>query len=237
MDALIASSLRHNTSHAPPEITPRPPSPLPGIRIHQTKRIPQPRFLMLCNIRAGGNEPRCRKRSPTGLIQIQLIRRRDTKSWEFHRGVGGGIGALGNSNRDRGIILGDEIAPDGHKRLFKIRSQVWCRRPTISTLITTVLGAGNRVLVFIAMSVVGCEGFGQPVGRADEGGFGVDVLSFVLALSSLRVSPYCHCYWKLTSARCCCPDPYELSLSAAGVLLPVVAKPGVVTPFEALLEG
>ena len=39
-----------------------------------------------------------------------------------------------------------------------------------------MLGAGDGVLVFVGYAVVVCEGFGEPVGGADEGGFGVDVL-------------------------------------------------------------
>lgn len=37
-------------------------------------------------------------------------------------------------------------------------------------------GADDGVLVFVCFAVVAGKGFGEPVGRADKGGFGVEVL-------------------------------------------------------------
>ena len=41
----------------------------------------------------------------------------------------------------------------------------------------------------------------------------------------------------LTSARCCWPVPKLLSFKAVGVLLPVVAKFGMLGSTEALVDG
>jgi len=41
----------------------------------------------------------------------------------------------------------------------------------------------------------------------------------------------------LTSARCCWPVPKVLSLSAVGVLFPLVAKSGVLMSTDAFVEG
>ena len=41
-----------------------------------------------------------------------------------------------------------------------------------------MLGSDDGILVFIGFAAFVREGFGEPVGRADEGGFGVDVLFF-----------------------------------------------------------
>lgn len=39
-----------------------------------------------------------------------------------------------------------------------------------------MLGGGYRVLVFVGGAAVVGEGFGEPVGGAHEGSFGVDIL-------------------------------------------------------------
>ena len=60
-----------------------------------------------------------------------------------------------------------------------------------------------------------------------------------ISLVRLRVSLE-YALWEriwLTSARCCCPVAKVLSLSAVGVLFPLVAKSGMLISSEALVEG
>lgn len=71
----------------------------------------------------------------------------------------------------------------------KIRALIRCWRSKDSTLIVAVLAADDGVLVLVANPAVIGECFSEPVGRADEGSFGVDVL----CTTSIYVS--LHSYW------------------------------------------
>ena len=102
-------------------------------------------------------------------------------------------------------------------------------------------GADDGVLVLVCYAVVICKGFGEPVGRADEGCFCVEVLEErqCFRSSPRRIYRLERIRGKivLTSARCCWPVLNVLSFSAVGVLFPLVAKSGVLISTEALVEG
>ncbi len=71
-----------------------------------------------------------------------------------------------------------------------------------------VLGADDGVLVLIGCAVGGGEGVGEPVGWADEGAFGVDVLVFLelaMVLGRVRVGSYV-CSLLLACAECAFVD-------------------------------
>ena len=102
-------------------------------------------------------------------------------------------------------------------------------------------GADDRVLVLVCYAVVIRKGVGEPVGRADEGCFCVEVLE---GRQCFRDHPRQQYQFErnrgrivLTSARCCWPVPNVLSFSAVGVLFPLVANSGVLISTEALVEG
>ena len=63
-----------------------------------------------------------------------------------------------------------------HERFLEIRALVWLRWAEIPAHVGPVLGAGYGVLVFVGRAAVAGEGFGEPVGGADKGHFGVEVL-------------------------------------------------------------
>lgn len=69
-DEAVTHLLGHYDTHAPPKITPVPPSPLPGIRIHQRDIIRHTRFLILRNIPAN---TRSRERHAACLVEIDLV--------------------------------------------------------------------------------------------------------------------------------------------------------------------
>ena len=91
-------------------------------------------------------------------------------------------------------------------------------------------------MVFVGDAVVICEGFGEPVGGTDEGCFCVDVLGICQIEVELSLRGNVGDIF-LTSARCCWPVAKVLSLRAVGVLLPLVAKSGVLMSTEALVDG
>ena len=102
-------------------------------------------------------------------------------------------------------------------------------------------GANDGVLVLVCYAVVIRKGFGEPVGRADEGRFCVEVLEerqcFRNPLRRNYQIERIRGKIVLTSARCCWPVPNVLSFSAVGVLFPLVAKSGVLISTDALVEG
>ena len=63
-----------------------------------------------------------------------------------------------------------------HECFHKVRALSWGRWAKVRGRVVGVLGGGHRVLVFVRGAGVVGEGLGQPVGGADEGRFGVDVL-------------------------------------------------------------
>lgn len=95
-----------------------------------------------------------------------------------------------------------------------------------------MLGADYRVLVFVGFATAAAEGFGEPVGGANKGVFGVDVLSFHQHSLAMQTSSKV-----LTSARCCCPVAKVLSLRAVAPEKPEVAKSGADMFTEALVDG
>lgn len=60
----------------------------------------------------------------------------------------------------------------------EVRSEVWSGRAEDGGEVGAVRGKGDRVLVVVGGEAVAGEGGGEPVGRADDGGFGVHVLVF-----------------------------------------------------------
>ena len=63
-----------------------------------------------------------------------------------------------------------------HESSREVGTLVRCWGPEVGGYINTVLGSDDRVLIFIPCASATAEGFREPVGRAVEGGFGVDVL-------------------------------------------------------------
>lgn len=155
-------SLRHQTRHTPPKITPPPPPPLPRIRIHDLEPIPQPRRPEFSNIRRLPTKAhRAKCRSPR-LVQIQLQRLRKSPHRKFTRRTRGPsrIRAVGNRGRDGGVILCDEISPDGLEGAVEIWALVGSRGAEVGGYVAAVLGAGDGILVFVGCAVVVCEGRG-----------------------------------------------------------------------------
>ena len=173
-----AGSFRYDLSHAPPKITPHAPSPFPRISIHNTKFVHQPGFFKLCNIRRLRRDARARKRLTTGLIQIQLQRvaKIPCRKSRSSQSVARSVYTVRYQKGDGGVILRDEIAPDGHDSFVEVGPLVWEWRANDRCYIDSVRGANDRVLVFISYTVVICERFGEPVCRANESCFCVDVL-------------------------------------------------------------
>ena len=161
--------LRHNARHAPPEITPSPPPSFPRIRIHNLKRIPQPRLSEQRVIWRCRRKTHARKRSPTRLVQIHLIRFRERPRRKLYRCC---IRSCGYG----GVIPGDEISPYGLKCVYEVGTLGWEGRTEVGGDIEAVFGADDGVLVFEGGAGVVGEGFGEPVGGADECCFGVEVL-------------------------------------------------------------
>lgn len=77
----------------------------------------------------------------------------------------------------------DEVAPDGHEGFVEVGALVGRWRTKVGCYVGSMPGADDGVLVFVSDAVVVCEGFGEPVGRADEGRFCVDILERTSALS------------------------------------------------------
>ena len=59
---------------------------------------------------------------------------------------------------------------------YEIRTLVLVRRAEDGVDVVAVLGADDGVLVFVSHAAVVGEGFGEPVGGTDEGGFSVYIL-------------------------------------------------------------
>ena len=98
---------------------------------------------------------------------------------EISRGqsiVAGSIDAVGCRGGDRGVVLRDEVAPDCHEGFVEVGPLVRRRGTEVGCQVRAVPGADDGVLIFVGYAVFICEGFGEPVGRADEGCFRVDVL-------------------------------------------------------------
>lgn len=89
--------------------------------------------------------------------------------------MGGGGSALGYREGMEGRNWGGG-GMRTHERFLEIRALVWLRWAEIPAHVGPVLGAGYGVLVFVGRAAVAGEGFGEPVGGADEGHFGVEVL-------------------------------------------------------------
>ena len=104
---------------------------------------------------------------------------------EIRRGqsVARPVDTVRDRRRDRGAVLRDEVAPDGHERFVEVGSLIRRRRTEVGCHVGMVPGADNRVLVLVGYTVVVCEGFGEPVGRTDEGCFCIDILGGVSVLS------------------------------------------------------
>ncbi len=179
--------LRHNRRHTPPKITPRPPAPFPRISIHKLEIVLQPRILKLRNIRRITTKAQRRIRLPPRLVQVDLVRICDrvdgpVGDWICRSGAAGhaGVAAGGDGGRYGGVVLRDEIAPDGHEGALEIGALVRFRGPEVARYVGAVLGTNDGVLVFPCFAAVIGEGFGDPVAGADEGGFGIDVVGALL---------------------------------------------------------
>lgn len=159
------SSLRHKRPHPPPKVAPRPPAPLPRIRIHQLKRIPQPRSSKLGDIRRIGRKRRGLKRQPAALVEVDLVGPRQGPDGPVGRRVGGecGVWTVGEGGGYGGVGAGDEVAPDGHEGSVESGALVRGGEAGDGGDVGAVLGADDGVLVFIGSAVVGCEGGGEPV--------------------------------------------------------------------------
>jgi len=89
-----------------------------------------------------------------------------------------------------------------HKRSHEVWALVWSCWSKDGADVATMCCTYDRILVFIAYPAVVGEGFGEPIGGADEGRFGVDVLMCRQYLGSEKTT-----LKMLTSALCCWPVP------------------------------
>ena len=124
-------------------------------------------------------EAHARIRLSACLVQIQLLRVAEVPWRELRRGQSVGAGSVdpvGYRGGNGGIVLRDEVAPDGHEGFVEVRPLIGHRRPKVGCHVGSVPGADDGVLVFIRYTVVVREGFGEPVGRADKSRFCVQVL-------------------------------------------------------------
>ena len=178
--ASFIHSFRYPPSDTPPKITPLAPSPFPRVSIRNTKSVSQPRFLVLYNIRRLRIEAHARIWLSARLVQDQLQRVTWTPCREIRSGksVPSSAYTVGDGGGDGGVVLCDEIAPDGHEGFVEVGPLVWGWRTEVGGQIGCVPGADDGVLVFVScVGVVGvCEGFREPICRADEGCLRVDVL-------------------------------------------------------------
>lgn len=87
----------------------------------------------------------------------------------------GGI-RVGDESRNTRIILRNEVSPDRLGRAVEGRALIGRWGTEEGSHVDAVLGAGEGVLVFVGRVLRGSEGVGEPIGGADEGGFGVEVL-------------------------------------------------------------
>ena len=175
-----SKSLWYNRPYTPPKITPHPSATLPRIRIHNLEIIHQPRLLKLSNIRCRGTKAHSTKRRPTRFIQIQLQRLCQAPGWEIRRritqSVVGGAKAIGYGCGNGGVILRDEITPDGLESFVEIWSLVGCGRTKVGGYVCAMLGADRGILVFVGDAAIVGKGFSEPVGGADECCFRVNIL-------------------------------------------------------------
>ena len=70
----------------------------------------------------------------------------------------------------------DEVTPDGHEGFVEVGRLVGGRRTKVRCYVGCVPGADDGILVLECYAIITCKGFGEPVGRADEGCFCVEVL-------------------------------------------------------------
>jgi hypothetical protein len=173
---------RHYTPKPLPKVTPLPASTLPLPRRNRRKLIRQPRVHILRHI----NQPIQRRRlirRPTRLIEIQhpLIGRLTRKREEGLPGgkhEGRGVaGAGGCDDRDTGD---DEGAPDFAERGEEGGAEVGARGAEVRDHVVAVAGGGDAVLVVVRAGAEAGVGCVEPVGGADEGCFGVDVLKMLV---------------------------------------------------------
>lgn len=125
LHALI--SFGYNSSDASPKITPHAPSTFPRTSIHNTEIVHQPRFLELGNIRRLWGKACARVWLASGLIQIQLqrIAKIPCRKIRCSQSVACAVYPVCYLERDGRVVLGDEIAPDGHEGFIEVGSLVW----------------------------------------------------------------------------------------------------------------
>ena len=179
--AISTALLRHYSPNTPPKIASGSSSPFPRIRVHNIKRILQARLGKLGHVRLGrtvrvsgvGRSPR--------LIQIQHQRLRNTILGEvFGRCTTSIIRcAIGHRSGNGGVIRSNELAPYTHKGALQIGALVAGGGAEVAGYVGAVVGADYGVLVAVGGTGGGGVGFCEPIGWADEGGFGVEVLLLV----------------------------------------------------------
>lgn len=94
--------------------------------------------------------------------------------WEGRRE--GKVRTVGDGGGDGGVICGDEVSPDGHEGAVEIGGLVRGGGAEVGGYVRAVLGADDGILILVCDAIVVGEGFGHPVGGADEGCFCVEVL-------------------------------------------------------------
>ena len=161
-----------------PEITSRPSTPFPCVRIDDFEAIFEPGFLELGNILCCSQEWQCLIRHPSCLVQIHLQRLADGKFREGETGRGRhrGLGTTGNRIWDGWIVLRNEIAPYSLDCFHKFRALIEGWRSEICCNVTCVSTTNHRVLISVRDMVDFAERLGHPVRRANKGRFCVKVL-------------------------------------------------------------
>ena len=73
-----------------------------------------------------------------------------------------------------------KVTPNGLEGAHEIWALVRCWGAEIGRYIEAVLGTNDTVLIFVGRARLRGECFSEPVGGANEGCFGIDVLNVVL---------------------------------------------------------
>lgn len=171
-------SFRHYRRQAPPHVTSVSSARFPSICIDQRNIVREPRLPVFGQVRFDVRQVE-RKRRAARKVEIHLVRRVYLKGWPGGSWAGLGAvrrGTVGDSARDRWVVLCDEVAPDLHHRIQKVGALIGRSRAKEGGKIRSVNCNRHRVLILVRGSSVVAVGFRHPICGTYKRGFRIDSL-------------------------------------------------------------